>query len=181
MAGPGAAPPAGHILLVGMMGSGKSTVGAALAARLGVAHLDSDAEVRRRTGRSVPEIWRAEGEAAFRAEESRVLADALARPDRCVVDIAGGAVLDPANRAMIRRGGTVVWLRARPETLARRVGSGEGRPLLAGDPAGAVRRLEAQRRPLYSELAECVVDVDDLTPAEVVERVVGAAAAPAGS
>ncbi|MHB1929288.1 MAG: shikimate kinase, partial [Acidimicrobiales bacterium] len=86
---------AGHLLLVGMMGAGKTTVGHLLAERLGTAYLDSDAEVKRRTGRTVPEIWHTDGEPAFRREEARVLADALTRPGPTVVSVAGGAVLDP--------------------------------------------------------------------------------------
>lgn len=166
--------PADHLLLIGMMGAGKSTTGALLARRLGAAYLDSDAEILRRTGRSVPQIWHEDGEAAFRAEETRVLAEAAARPGPTVVGVAGGAVLDPANREVIRHAGTVVWLRARPETLAARVGAGAGRPLLEGDPAGNLRRLDAERRPVYAALAQVTVDVDDLAPAAVTDRILAA-------
>lgn len=164
----------GKVLLIGMMGAGKTTTGHLLAARLGVPYLDSDDEVLRRTGRSVPEIWHADGEAAFRAQEAAVLADAVADDEAAVVSVAGGAVLDPANRELIGRAAAVVWLRARPETLAERVGAGEGRPLLDGDPASALRRLEEVRRPLYEQLATMVVDVDRLSPQEVAERIAGA-------
>jgi shikimate kinase len=172
---------ADHVLLIGMMGAGKSTTGSLLAQRLGAAYLDSDAEILRRTGRTVPEIWHQDGEPAFRAEEARVLADALHRHGPTVVGVAGGAVLDPVNRELIRRAGTVVWLRARPETLARRVGAGEGRPLLEGDPAANIARLDAERRPIYTELAGVVVDVDELSPPEVVDRIVSAAGLATGS
>ena len=170
-----------NVLLIGMMGAGKSTVGSILADTLGADFVDSDAEIYARTGRSVPEIWKSDGEAAFRAEEAAALAGALSGERRCVVGVAGGAVLDPANRDLIRRGGTVVWLRARPETLAGRVGSGEGRPLLEGDPAGNLRRLDAERRPLYAELADVVVDVDGIGPEEVAEAVLGALGHPRGA
>ncbi|MDA8284835.1 MAG: shikimate kinase [Actinomycetota bacterium] len=163
-----------HVLLIGMMGAGKTTVGHLLAQRLGAAYLDSDAEVRRRTGRTVPEIWHTDGEGAFRSEESRALADAVARPGPTVVSVAGGAVLDPANRDLIRHGGTVVWLRARPDTLAARIGSGDGRPLLEGDPATNLRRLDAERRPLYAQLAAVTVDVDELAPDAVADRILTA-------
>jgi len=155
-----------------MMGAGKTTVGAELAGRLGWAHLDSDAEIIRRTGRSVPQIWREQGEAAFRAEEARVLADAVGSPDAAVVSVAGGAVLDPANRALLRRSGPVVWLRATPATLSRRVGDGAGRPLLAPDPAAAIISLERARRPAYEEVATLTVDVDDREAPDVVEQIV---------
>lgn len=166
---------AGRVLLIGMMGSGKTTVGRLVAARLGCPYLDSDAEVERTTGRSVPELFAVEGEAAFRTAESAALADAVGRPGPSVVSVAGGAVLDPANRALLRVSGVVVWLRARAATLALRVGDGTGRPLLGGDPPAALARLEAERTPLYAEIADVVVDVDDLEPAEVVERVLAAA------
>jgi shikimate kinase len=163
-----------RILLVGMMGVGKSTVGLALARRLGWVYLDSDEQVMLRTGRTVPELFAERGEAAFRSEEKRALDDAVASDRPAVVSVAGGAVLDPDNRSAIRTGGSVVWLRAEVATLAARVGAGEGRPLLGDDPAAALARLYEDRRPLYAELADLVVDVDDVTPDQIVDRIVGA-------
>lgn len=163
-----------RVLLIGMMGAGKSTTGHLLAARLGWPYLDSDDEIARQTGRTVPEIWKADGEAAFRAEESRVLAEATTSDGPAVVAVAGGAVLDPDNRARIRAGGLVVWLRADPAVLAARVGAGAGRPLLEGGPAEALRRLSAVRDPIYQELAHLSFDVDRLSPPEVVDRIVSA-------
>ena len=158
-------------MLVGMMGSGKTTVGRLLARRLGWRHLDSDSQVEAMTGMTVPEIFAARGEAAFRAEESKALARAATSDVPVVVSVAGGAVLNPDNRRLIRQAGTVVWLRARPDTLARRVGRGDGRPLLEGDAAGNLARLDRQRRPVYARLADIVVDVDRLGPPQVAERV----------
>jgi shikimate kinase len=157
-----------------MMGAGKTTVGRRLAERLGWPHMDSDEMIQRSTGKSVPEIFEERGEQAFRAEESRVLAEAATSDDPAVISVAGGAVLDPDNRQVMRRAGPVVWLRADPAVLAKRVGSGAGRPLLGDDPAGALRRLEAERRPLYEELADVVVDVDHLRADEVVDQIVQA-------
>ncbi len=155
-----------------MMGAGKTTVGRALARRLEWPYLDSDEQVERNTGRTVPEILETDGEAAFRAEEKRALAEAATSDGPLVVSVAGGAVLDPENRRRLREGGTVVWLRAEPATLAQRVGSGAGRPLLAGDVEGNLRRLYDKRRPLYAELADIVVDVDELQPGAVADHIV---------
>lgn len=176
------APP--RIVLVGMMGSGKSTVGRLLADRLGWAYRDSDADVESTTGRTVPEIFASDGEAAFRRAEAEVLADACALQTPVVVSAAGGSVLASDNRRLLAGSGTVVWLRARPETNARRVGDGAGRPLLGDDPAGAMTRLLTERAPFYDEVADLVVDVDDLSPEEAVARILqvvgpdGAAARP---
>ncbi len=167
------------IVLVGMMASGKTTAGEAVAGRLGWDFIDSDRQVEAATGHTVEEIWAAEGEQAFRRLEARALADALASTARrpAVVAAAGGVVLDPANRALLRRHPPVVWLRADPATLADRAGSGPGRPLLAGGPRETLARLWAERRPLYQEVADAVVDVDGLGPDEVVEQVLAAAGA----
>ena len=164
-------PLAEKILLVGMMGAGKSTVGPALARRLGWSYVDSDEQVVRRTGRTVPELFAERGEAAFRAEEKQALREAVAAEGPAVVSVAGGAVLDAGNRDVLREGGTVVWLRAPVATMVDRVGAGEGRPLLGDDPAAAVARLYEQRRPLYAEVADIVVDVGHLSPAETVEEI----------
>jgi shikimate kinase len=169
-----------HLLLVGMMGAGKSTVGRLVAARLGRPHLDTDMEVERSAGESVSAIFSTRGEGWFRLEESRVLAEVLAGEVPAVVSVGGGAVLDPAHRVALRAGGTVVWLRARPETLGRRVGKKGDRPLLAGVAGGTtsvLARIEAERRPLYQEVAAEVIDVDELTTTAVADRVVALAAA----
>ena len=161
----------GHLVLVGMMGSGKTTVGRRVAARLGRRLRDSDAEVEARTGRTVREIFETDGEPAFRAEEARALAEALDDPEPTLVAAAGGVVLDPANRARLRSAGTVVWLDASPEDLARRVGSRNHRPLLGNDPLAALRRLDRERRPLYEEVADHVVPVGRRPIDDVVDDV----------
>jgi shikimate kinase len=157
-----------------MMGAGKSTVGRLVADRLGRPYRDSDAMVEAATGHSVPELFEAEGERSFRAAEANALRNAV-EPPPAVISVAGGAVLDAANRALIERSGTVVWLRADPATLVSRVGDGAGRPLLAPDPARALLALDAVRRPLYAAVADAVVDVDGLAPGEVVDAVLRAA------
>jgi shikimate kinase len=161
-----------RVFLIGMMGSGKTTVGRELAKRLGWPHLDSDEQVERNTGRTVPDILEADGEAAFRAEEKKALVQAATGEGPAVVSVAGGAVLDPDNRRCLHDAGTVVWLRADPATLVVRVGDGRGRPLLAGDVAGNLTRLYEQRRGLYEDLADVIVDVDERSALEVVDAVV---------
>ena len=167
-----AAPP--RVLLIGMMGAGKSTIGAALGERLGWPWLDSDAEIVRRRGMTVPEIWRAEGEPAYRAQETAVLEEAATSARPVVVSVAGGAVLAEANQAIIRHAGLVVWLRADVATLAGRVGDGAGRPLLDGDAEGNLRRLYEQRRPVYEALAELTIDTPGKDPSAVVAEIVDA-------
>lgn len=161
------------------MGSGKTTVGRRVAARLGRRLRDSDEEVEARTGRTVREIFESDGEDAFRAEEVRALAEALADPEPAVVAAAGGVVLDPANRERLQAAGTVVWLDARPEELAPRVTSGDHRPLLGDDPLAALRRLDLVRRPLYEEVADHVVAAGDRPVDDVVADVLAVVGAPA--
>ena len=161
-----------RILLIGMMGVGKSTVGRLVADRLGWPYVDSDEWVQQRTGKTVPEIFEQDGEAAFRAQETAALEEAATSDGPLVIGVAGGAVLKPENRALIRNGGLVVWLRADPLTLAKRVGNGHGRPLLGDDPEAALKRLYPERRPLYEDLADIVVDVDHLGPTEVANTIV---------
>ncbi len=155
------------------MGSGKTTVGRIAADRLGWPLLDSDAQVEAATGRSVPEIFATEGELAFRTEEAAALERALAVAP-AVVSVAGGAVLDAHNRELIGRAGTVVWLRAKVDTLAKRVGEGTGRPLLEGGPRRALAELDAVRRGFYAALADAAVDVDEKTPEQVAEAAIAA-------
>lgn len=160
------------VVLVGMMGAGKTTVGRLLAERLGVAFLDSDAMVEAATGRPVERLWAESGEAELRRQESRALNRALDGSDGgSVIATGGGCVLDESNRRLLRERGVVVWLRADPATLAARVSGGQGRPLLVGDVAVTLTDLAAERDPLYAEVASMVVDVDSATPSEVVDRV----------
>lgn len=153
-----------------MMGAGKTTIGRRLARKLSRPFIDSDQQVEIRTGRTVREIFEAEGEPAFRVLETEALEEALATPSPSVIAAAGGTVLSDVNRERMREAGTVVWLRADPDALARRVRAGVHRPLLADDPAQVLRDLDAQRRDLYQTVADVVVDTTDRAPDEVLDE-----------
>lgn len=161
-----------HVVLVGMMGAGKTTVGSRLARRLDRPFVDSDVEVERRSTRTVRQIFEEEGEAAFRALESEVLAEALASEEPSVIAAAGGTVLDGLNRRRMREGAVVVFLDARAADLVGRVGGDDHRPLLGDDPGATLRRMESERHDLYVEVAHHVIDVSAATgPDLVVDRV----------
>jgi shikimate kinase len=161
-----------HVVLVGMMGAGKSAVGRRVAARLVRPFSDSDTVVEDRMGRTVGEIWRTDGEAAFRQLEAEALQSALADPTPSVIAAAGGTVLDAGNRAALDADDAVViWLRADPAILLGRVRHGDHRPLLDDDPEGVLERLHQERLDLYAEVADAVIDVDDLDLDEVAARV----------
>ncbi len=143
--------PIHRIVLVGMMCSGKSAVGAALAKRLGWAHLDLDREIERVAGRSVREIFAQEGEPTFRALEAQATRHAADRT-HVVLSPGGGWITNPALLDALGPGTVCVWLQVSPEEAVRRSAAAPGeRPLLAGaDPLGAVRRLLAEREPFYA-------------------------------
>jgi shikimate kinase len=150
-----------HVVLVGAMGVGKTTVGRRLARELQRPFADADEQLELRAGRTIPVIFRDDGEQAFRRLESEVLADLLGRPDPLVVAAGGGVVTAPESRALLGRRAFVVWLRASPGFLAARADAAH-RPLLAGepDPAATLERLIAARTPLYEEVADATVDVE---------------------
>jgi shikimate kinase len=150
--------PEGSLILVGMMGAGKTTVGRLLARRLKRSFYDSDEEIERRCGVRIPVIFDIEGEAGFRVRETQVIAE-LCALDNAVLATGGGAVLAEENRRIIAARGIVVYLHARPPHLWQRVRHDRNRPLLAT--AGPQKKLEefyAERDPLYREVADLVVD-----------------------
>ncbi len=157
------------VYLVGMPGSGKSTVGPELARRLGVPFVELDAEIERAAGSTVREIFEQEGEARFRELEAAALTAAVAR-DPSVVSCGGGVVLEPANRVMLRASGEVVFLSVPLEDLERRVAPAEDRPLIRED--GDLERLFSDREPLYREFAAHVVDARG-TVDEVADAIEG--------
>jgi shikimate kinase len=160
-----------HVVLIGMMGAGKTTVGARLARALDRPFVDSDVQVEQRTARTVREIFDTDGEAAYRQLEAEALASALASEEPSVIAAAGGTVLDATNRQRMRDFGTVVFLEAKPSDLVSRVGGQDHRPLLRDDPAGVLEEMDRVRRHLYEETADHVVDVSARTPDEVVAAI----------
>ena len=146
------------ISLVGLPGSGKSTVGRQLARRLQLSFLDSDHVIEERIGCSIRDYFEREGEASFRDVEASVI-DALTLQAKGVLSTGGGSVLRPENRRHLQERGYVVYLRSSPEELIRRLRSDTNRPLLqVGDPLERLRDLYTQRDPLYSEIADFVID-----------------------
>ncbi len=147
------------IVLVGMMGAGKTAVGTALARVLGVPFLDSDAEIVKAANMTIAEIFARDGEPFFRAKEAQVIARLLTGRNG-VLSTGGGAWLQPENRAAITALGVSIWLRAPVDLLWARVRHKEGRPLLkSDDPYGTLKAMAAVRDPVYAE-AELVVDAD---------------------
>ena len=156
-------------ILIGPMGAGKTTIGRRLAKVLRVPFIDIDHEIERRAGRSVPAIFAADGEPAFRALEEKVIADVVAQ-EHGVISLGGGAVLSPQTRELLRHH-QVVYLELTEEEGIRRT-AGTARPLLAGeDPAAAYRRIMAARAPIYRELATIRVSTVGRPPASVVRQV----------
>lgn len=146
------------LAIVGMPGSGKSTVGRQLAKRLGWRFVDSDLQIETRIGGSIRAFFEREGEAAFRVIEAEVIAELVAR-DRHVVATGGGAVLRPENRESLRRGCDVIYLRCAPEELFRRLRHDTQRPLLqVQDPLARLREMYLQRDPLYRETAHFIIE-----------------------
>ncbi|MGW6983126.1 shikimate kinase [Streptomyces sp. NPDC054932] len=160
------------VVLVGPMGSGKSTVGALLAERLGVPYRDTDADIVLAQGREISDIFVDEGEPYFRELERQAVAAAVAEHTG-VLALGGGAVLDEGTRELLA-GLPVAYLSMDVEEAVRRVGLGAARPLLAVNPRRQWRELMDARRPLYTEVARVVVATDDRTPEEVAQAVLDA-------
>jgi shikimate kinase len=158
-----------NIILVGPMGSGKSTLGRALAARLARGFVDVDARIEADAGKSIPALFASEGEAGFRRRETQALAAVLAGTP-AVIATGGGAVLDAGNRAAMRAAGTVVYLALDPTTQLARLQGDTGRPLLqTADPARTLAALQAQREPLYRDVAHLTFDTSAVAADAAIE------------
>jgi shikimate kinase len=162
------------IVLVGMMGAGKSSVGRRLAARLGIPFIDADAEIESAAGRTIPEIFAEHGESYFRAGEARVIARLLEQGPQ-VMATGGGAVMDASTRALIREKGVSVWLKADLDVLLKRTRRRGDRPL-----ADKIKDLLPQREPIYA-LADITVLSRDEPHDTIVDEVVSALAARLGT
>jgi shikimate kinase len=158
-------------VLIGPPGSGKSAVGALLAARLGVGFRDTDADVGAAAGKPVGDIFIEDGEQAFRELEREAAASAL-REHEGVVALGSGAVLDEGVQQALRgRGSPVVYLAAGFGTIARRVGLDRPRVVVPGNPRGRLRAMLDERAPLYERLATVTVDTDGFAPEEIAEQI----------
>ena len=162
---------AGHVILIGLPGAGKTTVGRQLAWRLQLPFVDSDAVIEERLGCSIREFFEREGEEPFRDVEEAVL-DELTRGESCVLSTGGGSVLRPANRQRLRARGRVFYLRSTPEELMRRLRHDRTRPLLqVADPLQRLRELHGVRDPLYRETAHYVIETGRPSVATLVNMI----------
>ncbi len=156
----GGAPVPRHVVLVGLMASGKTTVGKKVAKLTGRRFLDADVELEARTGRSVATWFADEGEVGFRRAEADLLATVLDEPDPLVLGAGGGVVVTEENRRRLAGPDVaVVYLHGEPAFLASRAAAKPHRPLLTGDPAEVLGRMYTERDPLYREVADAVVEV----------------------
>ncbi|MBV8141551.1 MAG: shikimate kinase [Verrucomicrobia bacterium] len=163
-----------NLVLVGFMGSGKSSVGREIARRWAFRFVDTDATIRQRYKKSILDIFTAFGEPVFRDEENRALQD-LQNSLQFVIATGGGIVLQPRNLPLLRALGVVLWLTASEEIIWERVSRNQNRPLLQTEnPRLTISNLMAARSPLYGAVADLTVDTSGLTHQQVADRVVEA-------
>ena len=161
------------IILLGFSGGGKTTVGKLLSERTGMPDLDTDAMIVESEGRSIADIFASEGEPYFRDLETGLLERLLNDDVPAVLAIGGGMPVRPVNREYLKRLGRVFYLKARIETLARRLKGDTDRPLLQTDDLeGRIRRMLADRENIYLEMADNIIDTDDMTAEETADRII---------
>jgi len=166
-----------RVVLLGMMGSGKSSVGRALADLTGWPFVDNDALVQAATGRTARQILAEAGEDAMRAAEGAALSRGLAVEPPAIVATAAGTVLEAEQRRLIDEGGFVVWLTATPEVLATRASGAAHRPWLEHDPAAWFEEAAATRNPLYRSISDLEIDTERLQPPDAARRILDAMSA----
>jgi shikimate kinase len=163
-----------NLVLVGFMGSGKSSVGREIARRCGFRFIDTDTAIRQKYGKSIPDIFASFGEPFFRDEENQALQE-LQNTSQAVIATGGGIVLQPRNHPLLRSLGVVVWLTASEEVIWERVSRNQNRPLLrTPDPRTTISNLMSTRYPLYDSLANITVETSGLTHREVADHAVAA-------
>lgn len=162
-----------NIILIGFMGSGKTTVGYKLSYRLRTPVEDTDKLIEKRESKTISDIFKENGEAYFRQLETELLEEIKERTYARILSVGGGTPISPINRKLLKECGTVIYLRAKPETVYERVKNDNSRPLLqCEDPMCKIRELMAARKDAYEECADVIIDTDDLTMDEVLDRVV---------
>lgn len=163
----------GNVILVGFMGTGKTTIGRALASKLKLDFVDMDVELEARAGKPIPLVFRDDGEPAFRRMERSLVVE-LSQRRNLVIAAGGGVVLNPDNLGDFKAAGRVICLKAQPDEIIRRLAGCHHRPLLeTGDKGERVRSLLAQRQPLYDAIP-CQVDTTGKTPGEILLLVLAA-------
>ncbi|CAN5325404.1 shikimate kinase AroK [soil metagenome] len=163
-----------RVLVVGLMATGKSTVGRAVSDVTGWPSVDNDMLLERSTGQTAAQILAEQGEERLRAAESDVLTVLVSMPGPLVAGVAAGTILDERDRERIRTGGHVVWLQTSVATILRRVAKQGGRAWLGADPEAVLTTMTAQRSALYASVADQVLDMDRLTPEQAARLVVEA-------
>lgn len=164
-----------NVVLIGFMGSGKSSVGIRLSYRLRRVVEDTDRLIENREGLTVSEIFAGKGETYFRERETELLKELLQTRSGCILSVGGGTPVRPENRALLKQLGTVVYLRVKPQTVYERLKDDTTRPLLQGeDPMGAICRLMGERREAYETAADVILDVDDMPMEVILETILDA-------
>lgn len=160
-----------HIILIGPMGAGKSTVGAELARRFSLPLVDTDAVIEERTGEQISTLFIEKGEEYFRVKEREVLRDSLLG-DKSVLALGGGACITPdAQSALKASGGFIVYLKISLSHVVSRIGFNRDRPLLLDNPRAQWQRLMNERAPIYESLADTTIDVDDKSVTELCDQI----------
>lgn len=167
--------PERNLVLIGFMGSGKTSVGIRLSYRLKMTVEDTDKLIERREGRSISDIFATEGEAHFRGLETELLRELSEKKQSVrIYSVGGGTPVNPENRQLLKRLGWVIWLRIQPETVYERLKGDTTRPLLqCEDPLSRIRELIAGREEAYRSCADLVVDVDDLDMEAILSKIEG--------